>query len=115
MPNHFRDDLIEIFESVFRAQLNALRRLRSRPRQVVRNETTESVKRMSQIDMVYDILRSAGRPMHISEIMAQVAHRHHASLDRESIVSALSKRVARRDRFARTAPNTFSLLPETER
>jgi hypothetical protein len=65
--------------------------------------------------MVYDILRSAGRAMHISEIMAQVAHRHHASLDRESIVSALSKRVARRDRFARTAPNTFCVLPGTER
>jgi hypothetical protein len=115
MPNNFRDDLIEIFESVSKAQLNALRRLRSRQQPMVRGETTEALKRMSQIDMVHDILRSAGRPMHISEVMAQVAHRHHASLDRESIVSALSKRVARRDRFARTAPNTFCVLPETER
>jgi hypothetical protein len=53
--------------------------------------------------------------MHISEIIAQVAKRHGASLDRESIVSALAKRVARKDRFARTGPNTFSILPETER
>ena len=115
MPDNFRDDLIEIFESFSKAQLNALHRLRSRPRQVVRGETAEPVKSMSQIEMVYDILRSAGRPMHISDVMAQVAHRHHTSLDRESIVSALSKRVARRDRFARTAPNTFCVLPETER
>jgi hypothetical protein len=47
--------------------------------------------------------------------MSQVANRHQVALDRESIVSALSKRVARRDRFARTGPNTFSILPETER
>jgi hypothetical protein len=65
--------------------------------------------------MVYDILRSAGRPLHISEIMTLVAKRHGVTLDRESIVSALAKRVARKDRFARTAPNTFSVLPEKER
>jgi len=115
MPNSFRDDLIEVFEAVSRAQLHALRRLRSPTRQTTRSETPEPVKSMSQIDMAYDILRSAGRPLHISEILAQVARRYHTSLDRESVVSALSKRVARRDRFARTGPNTFSLLPETER
>ena len=65
--------------------------------------------------MVYDILRSAGRPLHISEIMTLVAKRHGVTLDRESIVSALTKRVARKDRFARTGPNTFSVLPEKER
>jgi len=47
--------------------------------------------------------------------MTLVAKRHGVTLDRESIVSALTKRVARKDRFARTAPNTFSVLPEKER
>ena len=115
MPNNFRDDLIEVFEAVSNAQLHALRRLRGRSTQGLRGETAEAVKGMSQIDMAYDILKSAGRPLHISEIMTQVARRYQTSLDRESIVSALSKRVARRDRFARTGPNTFSLLPEAER
>jgi hypothetical protein len=115
MPNSFRDDLIEVFEAVSKAQLHALRRLRSHTTQGLRGETAKPVKSMSQIDMAYDVLKSAGRPLHISEIMTQVAHRYQTSLDRESIVSALSKRVARRDRFARTGPNTFSLLPETER
>jgi hypothetical protein len=113
VPNNFRDDLIEIFEAVSKAQLHALRRLRSRPEP--RGEIIKPVKSMSQIDMAYDILRRADRPLHISEILSQVAHRYQTSLDRESIVSALSKRVARRDRFARTGPNTFSLLAETER
>jgi hypothetical protein len=114
MPNNFRDDLIEVFEAVYKAQLHALRRLRRRTAQALRGETAKPAKSMSQIDMAYNILRSAGRPLHISEITSQVARRYQTSLDRESIVSALSKRVARRDRFARTGPNTFSLLPEAE-
>jgi hypothetical protein len=47
--------------------------------------------------------------------MTRVAKRHGVMLDRESIVSALAKRVARKDRFARTGPNTFSVLPNPER
>jgi hypothetical protein len=115
MPNNSHDDLIEIFEAISKAQLYALRRLRSRPRQLLPGQAVKPVKSMSQVYMVYDILRSAGRPLHISQILTQVANRHQVALDRESIVSALSKRVARRDRFARTGPNTFSILPETER
>jgi hypothetical protein len=53
--------------------------------------------------------------LHISEILNLAAKRHGIQLDRESIVSALAKRVARKDRFVRTAPNTFSLLPDIER
>jgi hypothetical protein len=70
---------------------------------------------MSQVDMVYDILGSAKRPLHISEIITLVEKRHAVRLDRESIVSALAKRIARRDRFARSGPNTFSVLPTTEK
>jgi hypothetical protein len=35
---------------------------------------------------------------------------HGVGLDRESIVSSLTKKVHRRDRFCRTAPNTFGLI-----
>jgi hypothetical protein len=46
----------------------------------------------------------------VSEIMDRVRRIHGVELDRESIVSSLTKKVHRRDRFCRTAPNTFSLL-----
>lgn len=115
MSNNVRNDLIEVLESISKAQLTTLRRLRRSVQPEARPSEAKSAKRMAQIDMAYDILRDAGRPLHISEIMIRVAKRHGVSLDRESIVSALAKRVARRDRFARTAPNTFSILPDTER
>jgi hypothetical protein len=53
--------------------------------------------------------------LHISEIVTRVAKRHGLALDRETIVSALAKRVARKDRFLPTGPTTFFILPETER
>jgi len=115
MPNNFRDDFIEIFEAVSKAQLHALRRLRKGTPQALRGDAAEPAKGISQVDMVYNILTNAPRPLHISEILTRVAQRYQTPLDRESIVSALAKRVARRDRFARTGPNTFSLLVETER
>jgi hypothetical protein len=115
MPDKPRDDLINILETVTKAQLNALRRLRRSPPQKPAGNAREAGKRMSHIQIVHDILHRAGHPLHITEILALVAKRHGIQLDRESIVSALAKRVARQDRFIRTAPNTFGLLPEIER
>ena len=115
MPKDLRDDLIDIFEAVSKAQLKTLRRLRRSPLQEAPASGAKARRSMSQIDMAYDILRGAGRPMHISEIMAQVSKRYGVTLDRESIVSAMTKRVARKDRFLRTGPNQFSVLPDTER
>jgi hypothetical protein len=115
MPDNSRDELIDVLEAISKAQLQALRRLRRSPQRKPAPGAAERVKRMSHTELVYDILRGAGRPLHISEIMTLVGKRHGVALDRESIVSALAKRVARKDRFVRTAPNTFSVLPDTER
>lgn len=115
MSNNLRDDVIDILEAVSKAQLNTLRRLRRSVRQESAAVETKPVKNMSQIDMAYSILRGADRPMHISEIMTLVAKRYGVTLDRESIVSAISKRVAREDRFTRTGPNLFAVLPDAER
>ena len=114
MPNNVRDDIIEVLEAVSMAQLKTLRRLRKSARREVAPAGAKPAKSMSQIDMVMDILRSAGRPLHISAIMTLVAKRHGVALDRESIVSALAKRIARKDRFVRTGPNTFSIQPDSE-
>lgn len=60
--------------------------------------------------MAFDILTAAGTPLHASEIIAKVSAAFGVNIDSESLVSALSKRVARKDRFTRTARNTFALL-----
>jgi hypothetical protein len=59
---------------------------------------------------VFDILKRAGRELHINEIIERVGKVHGVELDRESIVSSLSKRVQRGDRFTRVDRNVFGLI-----
>ncbi len=109
-----RDDLLEVLEALSMAQLRAIRRLRLSPRTKRKTDTAEGSRRVSSMEMVYYILMREGRPVHITDILAAVKKRFGVQLDRESVVSAISKRVARQDRFLRTAPNTFALIPERE-
>lgn len=115
MDANLRDTLLEVIENSLEAQLRAVRRLRS-PISDSRKAAPSAAKSqkmgMSQIDMAYDILLS-GESLHIKEILAAISSRFHIEVDRESLVSALSKRVARGDRFQRVGKNTFSLITPT--
>ena len=93
-------------ESLFSAQLRTIRQLQS-PK--VRRAKRAEGKSMSNMEMAIDILRRNQRPLHISEIIAQVKTRHGVALDRESLVSALVKKVHRHQGLSRTAPNTFEI------
>ena len=60
--------------------------------------------------MAHDILAATRSPLHISTLLERIQASFGVKIDSESLVSSLSKRVARKDRFKRTAPNTFGLL-----
>jgi len=107
MPDYtdIESAVFHAFEVSLEAQLRAVRRLRSgSPPPKPRPE------RMSQIECVYDILQAAGQPLHINQILDRIEKLHGRRLDRESVVSALVKKVQRHDRFLRTAKNTFALI-----
>jgi hypothetical protein len=97
---------LSFYESIFSAQLRAVRQLKA-PRRTP--PKLPAAKGMSNIDMSIDILRQAKRPLHISDILAQVKAKHGVALDRESLVSALVKKVHRNQGVIRTAPNTFEV------
>jgi hypothetical protein len=63
--------------------------------------------------MAYDVLKKARSPLHVSELLARIHSSFGVAVDRESLVSSLTKKVARQDRFLRTDKNTFALGPET--
>jgi len=92
------------FEVSLEAQLRAVKRLRTGP-----PPTHPARKSTSQISMVHDVLRRAGKPLHVSEIIERVQKLHGLQLDRESIVSTLTKKVNRGDRFVRPDKNVFAL------
>jgi DNA-directed RNA polymerase delta subunit len=99
-----RDVIIDAMIVSTEAQLKALKRLRG-----AAEEEEPREKSKSQIDIVYDILLAAGEPLHISQIIVNVERKFGIKLERESLVSALSKKVLKEDRFVRTGKNTFAL------
>ena len=108
MTDDLKDSVLSIFEASLDAQLRAVRRLR----QGDAPPTTRSSKGRSQVDMAYDVLKKARSPLHVSELLARIQSSFGVTVDRESLVSSLSKKVARQDRFLRTQKNTFALRPE---
>jgi hypothetical protein len=109
MNDETKDLILSIFETSLEAQLRAVRRLRQgepasaapRPR-----------KGLSQVDMAFDILKKARSPLHVSQILDRIQSHFGIAVDRESLVSSLTKKVARGDRFVRPEKNTFWLRPE---
>lgn len=67
------------------------------------------IKRTSKIGIVENILKLAGRPLHISKIIEIAARDFEIQLERDSISSILAKKIKAGQTFIRTAPNTFAL------
>ena len=110
MADNIRESVLEAIEASLDAQLRAVRRLR-KGEDV--EEKPKRRSRLSQVDMAYDVLkRSHGGPLHVSDLLDRIHAAFGVRVDRESLVSSLSKKIAHGDRFLRTEPNTFGLRPE---
>ena len=103
-----RSIIIDTLIDAEQAKLRALKRLRREPGV---ERASRRVGR-SQIDYVALVLRAGGQALHITEIIDRIHAEFDLQLDRESLVSALTKRVLRNDRFVRTGKNTFALKKE---
>jgi hypothetical protein len=109
MNDDLQDSILIIFEAALDAQLRAVRRLRQGDKAATRPSRK---KGLSQVDMAFDVLKKARSPLHVSELLARIHTVFGVTVDRESLVSSLTKKVARQDRFLRTEKNTFALRPE---
>ena len=71
-------------------------------------------KRTSKIEIARNVLYDAGKPLHVTEIVRLAKQVSNVDLDRDSIVSAILKKVKAGNTFIRTAPNTFALQSYSE-
>lgn len=110
MENDVRNTILEAMEQGLDAQLRAVRRLRKG--EAPARERTRRTGR-SQVDMAYDILARTNKPLHIAALLERIERTFGVAVDRESLVSSLTKKVTRGDRFVRTDKNTFGLKEPT--
>ena len=109
MNDETKDLILSVFEASLEAQLRAVRRLRQGQPEPT---TPRRRKGLSQVEMAFDILKKARTPLHISDLLVRLQAQFGITVDRESLVSSLTKKVARGDRFLRPEKNTFALRPE---
>ena len=103
------DNYLEIQREMLQAQLKVIYR---HQRKTLPHK--QKLKRTSNLTIVEDILQNADQPLHISKIIQIAQKDYNVNLERDSIVSALIKKINAGKMFLRVAPNTFALKNNTE-
>ena len=103
------DNYLEIKRELLQAQLRVVYR---HQRKTLPHG--QKVKRTSNLTIVEDILQNSDQPLHISKIIQIAQNDYGVSLERDSIVSALIKKINAGKTFIRVAPNTFALKNSPE-
>ena len=110
-----KPDILEVIDLAMSAALREIRKARALVPGAARSRAT--IKSTSQTNTYEDVLKAEGRPMHAIALVEALDKRG-LRTSRDSLVSALSKRLAPKGPFLRTAPNTFGLAgrdkPEAE-
>ncbi len=74
----------------------------------------QKLQRTSNLTIVEDILQNSDQPLHISKIIRIAQKDYNVNLERDSIVSALIKKINAGKIFVRISPNTFALKINAE-
>lgn len=103
-------DVLEVMDRVLSAALREVRNARARQpvEAPPHGVPAEASARKSQTFLCIDILRDAGRPLHVGGLLDALEARG-VRATRESLVSAISKKLVPIGGFVRTGPNTFGL------
>ena len=98
--------VLETMEHALKQQLKAIRKIRQ---ELKCTHSDAAKKKVPQIKMVYEVLREANCPLHISEIIKLVKQKYNENINRESIVSALVKKIKYNKDIEKVRPNTYEL------
>lgn len=101
------EKLLELHKDLLQSQLKTIYRYQQQS-----GPDKKKIRRTSKLDIVADILASSDQPLHISEIIRIAQQEYQTEMERDSIVSALVKKVKAGRQFVRVAPNTFALKNE---
>lgn len=96
-------------EELLKSQIGVLRDYLKSVEPGEHERKTSQRKSRSNMSIVKDLLVTANTPLHVSEIIRRANEQYGVALDRESLVSALTKKVKKGATFIRTGPNTFGL------
>lgn len=106
-PPLVKEELLDLFEDALGGALKAVRRHRAAG---TAPGAAKRAGKKSNTEIVRLILTDSPTPLHISEIIKIAQKKHGIKFNRESIVSALTKKVLDQNTFRRTGRNEFALI-----
>jgi hypothetical protein len=68
------------------------------------------IRTTSSVGLAHRVLKTAGGPMHVDDIIKNIEHMSGASVNKQTLVSNLSRHVKSGKTFRRVGPNTFTLV-----
>ncbi len=92
---------LDLIEELAKSTLDVINRVRD-------GMPSKRSKRAYKFQYVESILRKAERPLHINEIIEIAKREYKVNIERDSLSSAISKKVRAGSGIVRTAPNTFT-------
>ena len=101
--------IIQLQKDLLNAQLNILQKYEQEL------APKSKSKRTSNLGVIEKILALSETPLHISQIIESAQNQYNITLERDSIVSALTKKIKNNQQFIRVAPNTFALKDSTNK
>jgi len=112
-----REEIEEVVKRVLELslelQLKAIRQITGRPPGEPAEAPRRGRRRQSLVDLSLVLLTEAGRPLHVNEMVDQLAKRFGRVTDRDALSSALAKKARAGQLVHQTGKATFeAILPQ---
>jgi len=114
-----REEIEEVVKRVLELslelQLKAIRQITGRPLEEPTQSPRRGRRRQSLVDLSLILLTEAGRPLHVNEMVDQLARRFGRVTDRDTLSSALAKKARAGQLVRQTGKATFEAIPPEAR
>ncbi|RPJ85110.1 MAG: hypothetical protein EHM18_10935 [Acidobacteria bacterium] len=106
---------LRVLELSLELQLKAVRQMSGRTGKEPEPAPRRGRRRQSLVDLSLVLLTEAARPMHVNEVVDQLARRFGRATDRDALSSALAKKARAGQLVRQTAKATFEAIPPEAR
>ncbi len=110
MPKNNRKLILQTLEMLFEIQLKSIRQLLDEDGAQKTVRRKKGMRSQSLVDFAIKILTDENRPLHVNQLVDLLQERYNRSTDRDTISSALAKKVRQGVLVQQTGPATFGLL-----
>lgn len=98
------DKCLDLVEELAKSTLDVVKKFRQST-----SDTKARAPRTYKFEYVETILQNARKPLHIDDIIDIAGKEYNANINKDSLSSAISKKIRSGSNITRTAPNTFEI------